>query len=130
MSTEEHSRAAGHETTDVPVKPIAQFLLSLAVGLIVIGIGLVSLFGFLVHKQGAVPDPSAGPSELPPAPRLQVTPAADLHQLRERENNLLNDYGWVDRKEGMARIPIDRAMDIISQRGLPARKASPQGVPK
>ena len=130
MSIEEHSRAAGHETTDVPVKPIAQFLLSLAVGLIVIGIGLVSLFGFLVHKQGDAPDQSAGPSELPPAPRLQVTPAVDLLQLRERENNLLNQYGWVDRKEGIARIPIDRAMDIISQRGLPARKASPQGVKK
>ena len=31
----------------------------------------------------------------------------------------LNTYGWVDRKAGVAHIPVDRAIDILAKRGLP-----------
>jgi len=31
----------------------------------------------------------------------------------------LRSYGWVDEKDGVARIPIERAMELIVQRGLP-----------
>jgi hypothetical protein len=53
-----------------------------------------------------------------PAPRLQLSPQDDLKEFRERENERLNSYGWVDRKAGVARIPVDRAMDLLVQRGL------------
>jgi hypothetical protein len=33
----------------------------------------------------------------------------------------LSSYGWVDREAGIVRIPIDRAMDLLAERGLPAR---------
>jgi hypothetical protein len=33
----------------------------------------------------------------------------------------LSTYGWVDRQNGTARIPIERAMDIIAEQGLPVR---------
>jgi hypothetical protein len=56
----------------------------------------------------------------PPEPRLQVTPAAELGALRVEEDALLRNYGWIDGET--ARIPIERAMEIISERGLPARK--------
>ncbi|MCL6508251.1 MAG: hypothetical protein K6T59_14635, partial [Bryobacteraceae bacterium] len=58
---------------------------------------------------------------LPPAPRLQVDPATDLENLRKAEAAVLNSYGWVDRKAGIVRIPIDRAMEVLAERGLPAR---------
>jgi hypothetical protein len=54
-----------------------------------------------------------------PEPRLQATPGADLKTLRAEEERELSSYGWVDRSAGVVRIPIDRAMELIMQRGLP-----------
>ena len=54
-----------------------------------------------------------------PEPRLIVTPAADLEELRAREDEELKSYAWIDRKSGIVRIPIERAMELIVQRGLP-----------
>jgi hypothetical protein len=56
-----------------------------------------------------------------PAPRLQVDPAADLIELRAREDARLHTYGWVDKKAGVIHIPIERAMDLVLQRGFPVR---------
>ena len=54
-------------------------------------------------------------SKLPPEPRLQARPAADLARLREREDAELEGWSWADRKAGLARIPIERAMDLLAQ---------------
>jgi len=56
-----------------------------------------------------------------PAPRLQVAPEVDLATLRAREDAELNSYGWLDRKAGIVRLPIERAMDLLVRRGLPVR---------
>ena len=61
------------------------------------------------------------PGRLPSAPRLQTSPTSDLQQLLEAENAKLNSYGWIDKSAGVVRIPINRAMDLLAQRGLPAR---------
>lgn len=55
---------------------------------------------------------------LPPEPRLQRVPIADLTRLREREERLLTSYGWVDREAGVVRIPVERAMQLVAERGL------------
>ena len=69
---------------------------------------------------------------LPPEPRLQVSAPKDLKQYKAAQEEILNSYGWVDQKAGIVRIPIDRAMDILVQKGLPVRGATPakQGVLK
>ncbi|MEJ2084683.1 MAG: hypothetical protein P8Y44_03270 [Acidobacteriota bacterium] len=54
---------------------------------------------------------------LPPAPRLQTTPFRDLSELRAEENALLTSYGWVNQEAGIARIPIEQAMDLLVERG-------------
>jgi hypothetical protein len=55
-----------------------------------------------------------------PAPNLELDDGhADQAALSARQNELLHSYGWVDRRHGVARIPIDRAMDLIAARGLP-----------
>jgi hypothetical protein len=59
---------------------------------------------------------------LPPAPRLQVTTAVDIEQLRQREEQALTTYGWVDKNAGVVRIPVSRAIDLIVERGLPQTK--------
>jgi hypothetical protein len=62
---------------------------------------------------------------LPPEPRLQVTAPKDLEQYKAAQEEILNNYGWVDQNAGIVRIPIDRAMDILVQKGLPLRGAAP-----
>ena len=51
---------------------------------------------------------------LPPAPRLQVNPDRDIEQLRAAEAERLSTYGWVDRGEGIAHIPVERAMALLA----------------
>ncbi len=54
------------------------------------------------------------------------SPAVDLEQLRQSDKQILNNYGWVDRQNGIVRIPIDEAMKLALERGLPpAAKSSP-----
>jgi len=60
--------------------------------------------------------------EAPPKPRLQVDPALDLQALHRREHERLYAYGRVDSTR--LHIPIDRAMQLVAQRGLPADSMS------
>jgi hypothetical protein len=57
-----------------------------------------------------------------PSPQLEVNERDQLDDIRLREEETLNSYGWIDKKAGSVRIPIDRAMDLIAQRGLPTRE--------
>lgn len=55
-----------------------------------------------------------------PTPRVQVDNGdQDIADLHAREDILLNNYTWIDRSKGTVRIPIDRAMELIAQHGLP-----------
>jgi hypothetical protein len=58
---------------------------------------------------------------LPPEPRLQTDPRDDMANLRRSEDDVLDSYGWVDRNAGVVRIPIERAMTLVVERGLPTR---------
>jgi len=54
-----------------------------------------------------------------PDPRLQIDPALDLARMRARDLRELSTSAWVDRKAGVFRIPIERAMQLLAERGLP-----------
>jgi len=64
---------------------------------------------------------------LPAGPRLQAIPANEIFEFRQRENAELNEYGWVDRNAGTVHIPIDKAKELLLQRGLPSRPAASEG---
>lgn len=71
---------------------------------------------------GIIIAPNLKPLERFPKPNLQIDDDhAERVALYEAQNAKLNGYGWVDRSSGIVHIPIDRAMDLIVQRGLPAR---------
>lgn len=123
-----------HETTDANIRNLIIFGAGLCL-LIIAGLLLGgAVFRYLVAHQGL--GPPASPFEnvrmLPPEPRLQVAAPQDLKQYKAGQNEVLNNYGWADQKNGIVRIPIDKAMDILLQRGLPVRgAASPkQQAPK
>jgi hypothetical protein len=56
-----------------------------------------------------------------PAPRLEIDERTELNDDRIAEEEKLNSYGYVDDNHVTVRIPIERAMDLIVQRGLPVR---------
>jgi hypothetical protein len=56
-----------------------------------------------------------------PAPRLEIDERTELNDDRIAEEEKLNSYGYVDDSHVTVRIPIDRAMDLVAQRGLPVR---------
>jgi hypothetical protein len=118
-----------HEGSDVNVRAILGF----GAGLIAVAV-LVHLMVWLMFlyfsSAEATRDATDFPlaagqaTRLPPEPRLQSTPREDLRELRAREAEVLSSYGWVDRTTGVVRIPIDEAMKLTLQRGLPARARS------
>jgi hypothetical protein len=55
-------------------------------------------------------------------PPLSADQPRQLHELHQIERQQLNNYEWIDRQAGIARIPIDRAMKILAEKGLPAAK--------
>lgn len=115
---------AGHELRDLSPKAIALFALSLAILLV-----LVVLVTYFLHEHyltvqvrtQAPPSPLSAAREPTPEPRLAVTPGEDLKALRAAEDSLLKSYAWIDRQQGIVRIPIDRAIELLAQRGLPTR---------
>lgn len=51
----------------------------------------------------------------PPGPRLQLRPAGSLERLRSAEDDRLSGWSWADRKAGLARVPVERAMDALAR---------------
>src|SRR5438034_10651087 len=120
-----------HETSDVNLRAILTFGAGLVVAGVFINFLVWLLFTyFSVRESRQVPAvyPLATRQEnrLPPEPRLQTQPREDLRELRAREDEILTSYGWLDKNAGVVRIPIDRAMQITVQRGLPVRAAGKQ----
>ena len=69
---------------------------------------------------------------LPPEPRLEESPPANLAALRAREQEVLDNPAWVDEAAGTVRIPLDLAIDVIARKGLggvPAAVATDVAVP-
>ncbi len=118
---EENSHRPMHEESDVNVWAVGKF----AIGLIFLcAISLTLLFGFFKYMQSETGGKAMGEVKLPPSPRLEEAPSVDLKSMRTAEDEILSGYGWVDQQKGLVRIPIARAMDVVVQRGLPARPES------
>ncbi|HXZ14166.1 MAG TPA: hypothetical protein VEG64_17400 [Candidatus Sulfotelmatobacter sp.] len=114
-----------YERTDAHIGALLQFAFWLAVVIIASALGMKWMFSYFarVQKLGPPASPFENVRVLPPNPKLQVEPRAELEGYREADRELLATYGWVDKHNGVVRIPIDRAMDLVLQRGLPARPA-------
>jgi hypothetical protein len=112
-----------HEHTDIPVRTIGKYMVGFVIAGIVIVLvlgGLWNWFGRTIPEEARVPA-WQGPRELPPTPRLQIAPRADLEEYRRKEFNRLHTYGWVDQPAGKVHIPIDQAIEAVVRAGLPAR---------
>jgi hypothetical protein len=120
-----------HETSDVNIRAILGFGAALIVVATVIHLLIYVLFRYFDAREAQRVAPQyplaiAQESRLPPEPRLQTNPRQDLADLRAKEAEILATYGWVDRNSGIVRIPIDEAIRLTLERGLPARKGPRQ----
>lgn len=69
------------------------------------------------------------PQDLPriPPPRLQVAEPLDLETVRQAEDALLTGYAWVNREQGIVRIPIAEAMRLLAKKQSATKY--PEGKP-
>jgi hypothetical protein len=120
------SAESGHEVSDINPKRVAMVGLALAT---VIAVSLLVAYGLFHYfysgetRTRPLPSPLSFSREPTPEPRLSVEPGKDLKILRSEEDAMLKSYGWIDQEKGIVRIPIDRAIEILAERGLPVRAA-------
>lgn len=124
----------GHEARDVNIRSVTM----VGVGLAVVTAAVMFLMWLL--QQEYMGPPAASIRRIPPSavqrdssaePPLQVAPQKDLRKFRAEEEAVLNSYGWANKSKGAVRLTIDRAMDLVAERGLPSRVAvEEQGLRK
>jgi hypothetical protein len=147
---EEIDASLGFEQSDVRVTGIVVFLTSLLIFVAVCGVltwGMGKLINARMNREdgpntkwtaevnirelGNLPNNPAMQQKVAeltksfPTPRVQTDDGnQDLADLHQREDLLLDNYSWIDRSQGKVRIPIEQAMELIAQRGLPVAPAT------
>lgn len=114
----------GYEPRDVRVGWIVAFAMALA-AMVVLVLPLTDWIFDRLESGAAQLDAPTSPlaaRQEPPEPRLESRPAAELSALRRREQQVLTKYRWLDREQGIVQIPIERAIELLVERGLPEPK--------
>jgi hypothetical protein len=133
-----HQNGGGFEREDVSTTPLFGFLVGLVVTGVVVYYVIWGVFHFMdayerKHQQSKSPMVQMQPDTREPDtarthekiqqefpdPRLEDSEATEINDFRYQQDETLASYGWVDQNGGVVRIPIDQAMRLIAQRGLP-----------
>lgn len=135
-----------HESSDVPVRPLFIFIVIFIVFAIVSHIALWFLYKAFVKAENSRQDPHntavARPADadvpknqplLQPFPvgnslPQTTTPVSDMVDMRRAEEQALTTYAWVDKQQGIVRMPIARAKELTAQR-LAAAGGPPASPP-
>jgi hypothetical protein len=139
----QHGNPEGHgsfEHEDLSPRSILYFLLILGGATLVCIFLLRGVYKFLDNREHALQSPVSPlvtkvpedtrnvapgyPQTTFPDPRLEEDERGQLNGIRMAEEKTLYSYGWVNEQEGTLHIPIDRAMELLVQRGLPVRQQS------
>ncbi len=127
----------GYERRDIGAAGVLYFLLGLAVAGLLVYFVVAGLYSYLEKRSeaqqapvnplvtNAPADTRRIPKDYPqgafPNPKLEEDERGQLNGIRLKEEQTLSTYDYIDQKAGTVRIPIDRAMDLVAQRGLPVR---------
>lgn len=121
--------ARGHERRDVHAK----WVFAVVFLLFLFGLSLHGIIACFMKSLDHIPssadlwNPAKGArigAGQPGFPVLQVSPRLDLEEFRRREDAELNSYGWINRTAGIVRVPIEQAMNLVLQEGLPVRSGT------
>lgn len=127
MTTPQGSPQGGYEKSDVRSKPIVIFGAILAAVMVLAFVatyGMIRVLGWWDRPRLETPASPLATRAAPPEPRLQVQAPKDLKTLQATEQEVLTTYAWVSKEAGIARIPIERAMQLVLERGLPPAKGA------
>ena len=133
MSMEPHD-GPGYEKTDAHAGATLRAGLYILGVMVLTALVVVPMYRFLGRQEKAAQERAATvlkaePNAAPPAfPRLVTSEPETLAEFRAQEDALLTSYGWVEKDKGIARMPIDEAMKIVAERGLPTFPA-PEATP-
>lgn len=118
---------AGHEVGEIQQRPVLISIIGLAV-LSAATFAFIVFFFNLLDDQAKKASPpvnpmaqQAGLDRLPPEPRLQVDPWKDWNDFKMAQDRIVGSYGWVNRDSQTVHVPIDRAIDMVLEKGLPTR---------
>jgi len=117
---------SGYEELDA--KPMALVRFGAGLAILIVASLLVSHW----LDEGLAPErEAANPYERPPSPvaertwpELQTNPYDEIDEYEREEARRLNRYEWIDRQNGVARIPIDRAMSLYLTREQARQRAA------
>jgi len=116
-----------HETSDVSIPDIVKFGVGLVIIAIVTHILMWGLYKYYAAREPYAQSAGQKRDQLPPEPRLQGAPGHEIHpveelnSMRAAEESVLTTYAWVAQATGTARIPIEQAIKMLAERGLPSR---------
>lgn len=121
------------EPNDLRAGSVFGWIIGLLVALALIFVAVSVLFLGVLGTGPALSIPPAGvgisqtpPTPLPPQPQLETQPGVTADFVRSREEPVLNSYRYLDKSKGIVQIPIDQAINVLAQKGLPARPANQQ----
>ncbi|HEY4120590.1 MAG TPA: hypothetical protein VGM56_22150 [Byssovorax sp.] len=127
--TAPREKPPAYDDREIAARSIGRLALGFVVMIVVAGAIANVVTDYIAARQRGAYAPAAAILSArpvtPPTPRLQPSPPVDLATLRAEEERVLRGYAWIDRGNGVVSIPIDRAMELVVTRGLPARAASP-----
>jgi hypothetical protein len=79
-----------------------------------------AIFGLGALYPREVPVETMPPPRTFPQPRVQTDETAELKQILERQRQALTGYRWANKEHTLVQIPVERAMQIIAQKGAHA----------
>ncbi len=109
MASETHQ--AGLEPAGVSLPAV--LLTGLAAIVLVVG----AVVGLRAYYRAYVPDLTLPAPRQFPGPQVQPDETGQLRELLAAQRAQLAGYAWADRDKGLVRVPIDRAMQLIVQKG-------------
>jgi hypothetical protein len=113
----------GHETRDADLRKLTYLGLGILL-LVIFGFVVTEIvfYAFVGRQKISPPTSFFAAHQIPPPPLLQQHSGADFQRYFQQQNHVLDTYGWVNRQASIVRIPIDRAMALLLQQGLPTRQ--------
>ncbi len=109
-----------YETRDARPAPLVLFIAGLALLTAVVALVASGLLrAFAPDDESERTHPMGTFRERPNEPLLQATSTTEVRALRAWEDDILGQHAWVDRTNGIVRIPLERAMMLVSEGGLP-----------
>jgi hypothetical protein len=105
------TQGMGYEHRDTNIRAIVMFGVGLIIVIVAAELVLLAAYRPLVSRRNP-----------PDNPKPVENIGRQMRNLYDGQEATLREYGWVDRKAGVVRLPIDRAIDLVAERGVPKGK--------